>query len=794
MASDPKPDDTIAAANTQPVVGAYVTIDTQPFERTDGSELRAVDPENYTERVVMTEGGMGRIITAWDRRLRRTVALKELRTQSASLRTRFEREALLTARLEHPSIVSVHEAGCWPSGEPFYAMRLVAGRALDQVVACAKSADERVALVPHVIAVADALAYAHKKRLIHRDLKPQNVLVGEFGETVVIDWGLVKDLADPNKTEPPRRPAPTSGSDHATTEGEILGTPAYMPPEQAEGDAVDERADVYAIGAILYHVLAGRAPYTASASLAVLEAVRSGPPPPLDPGLQPDLLAIVARAMARNPDARYPTARELSEDLRRFQAGQLVGAHRYSRRQLLRRWLRRHRTAVIVATIAIAALIIVGVASIEGLMREQHRAEAERRRAETERGLAEQSRADAEELMQFMLGDLRDKLEPIGKLELLAPVANKATEYYRQRPDARDPASQRKRAMSLGYLADVQVAHGELPAALASYREALAVREQLAAEAPSDAKLQRDVAVTDARIAKVLLAQGDTRGALAAHQAALAIRELLAARDPKNLQWQRELAYGHGRVGKVQLQQGDAKAALAAYRMALAIDEKLVAADPSNADWRRDVSVMQEWISDVLTDRGDLPGALTAARASLALREQAAAKTPQDPAAQRDLSVSQEKLGNVLLAQHDVRSALAAYRAALEISERLAARDPDNATWQRDLSVSHEKLGDVLLQTGDATGSLAANRAALAIRERLAAQDRSNAESQRDVAGSYAGIAGALDARHDAAGARAAYRTALEISERLAAKDPTNAELGADIAKLRRLLESCCKR
>src|SRR4051812_8337629 len=139
---------------------------------------------------------MGRIVSARDLRLNRTVAIKELRVQSPELRARFEREALLTARLEHPSIVSIHEAGRWPSGEPFYAMKLVPGRPLDEVIAGATTLAKRLALLPHVVAVADALAYAHQQRVIHRDLKPQNVLVGEFGETVVIDWGLAKDLSD----------------------------------------------------------------------------------------------------------------------------------------------------------------------------------------------------------------------------------------------------------------------------------------------------------------------------------------------------------------------------------------------------------------------------------------------------------------------------------------------------------------------------------------------------------------------------------------------------------------------
>src|SRR5439155_14543670 len=152
----------------------------------------------------------------------------------------------LTARLEHPSIVAVHEAGRWPSGEPFYAMRLVRGRSLDRVLASATTREARLALVANVLAVADAIGYAHTQQIIHRDLKPHNVMVGDFGETVVIDWGLAKDLAaDEESLE-------ASGELGGTVVGSVLGTPSYMPPEQARGEAVDETADVYAIGAMLY--------------------------------------------------------------------------------------------------------------------------------------------------------------------------------------------------------------------------------------------------------------------------------------------------------------------------------------------------------------------------------------------------------------------------------------------------------------------------------------------------------------------------------------------------------------
>src|SRR6185312_12276678 len=158
---------------------------------------------------------------------------------------------LITARLQHPGIVPVYEAGRWPNGEPFFAMKLVSGRPFDRVIGEAARLEDRLALLPRLAAACDAIAYAHSQRIIHRDLKPGNVLIGDFGETVVIDWGLAKDLdSDDNietlkRNQPPRPKRPTdSGNGTLTVAGAVMGTPAYMAPEQARGESVDQRADV----------------------------------------------------------------------------------------------------------------------------------------------------------------------------------------------------------------------------------------------------------------------------------------------------------------------------------------------------------------------------------------------------------------------------------------------------------------------------------------------------------------------------------------------------------------------
>ena len=348
------------ASNPPPISGAEETLaSTAPTAPAD-EQLTEVSRAHYDVRDELARGGMGRILVARDRRIGRIVALKELLSTGDGVFRRFEREALVTGRLQHPAIVPVYEAGRWPSGEPFFAMKLVEGTSLDKVIAAKTTLGDRLALLPTIIQIAEAMAYAHSQHVIHRDLKPQNVLVGAFGETVVVDWGLAKDLADTDESLPsmPSISSPAVSGD-LTMAGSVMGTPTYMPVEQARGLPLDERCDVYALGAILYHALAGKAPYTGKTADEILDKVNVGPPTPIAevaPGVPEELAAIVDKAMARTLADRYRTAGELAAELGAFQAGQLVAAHRYSRWDLIKRFAKRHRAALSAA----AALLVIG--------------------------------------------------------------------------------------------------------------------------------------------------------------------------------------------------------------------------------------------------------------------------------------------------------------------------------------------------------------------------------------------------------------------------------------------------
>ena len=328
-----------------------------------GADAALLTARRYHKLGELARGGSGRIITARDLVFDRTVAIKEpLDPARDGIRLRAEAEIL--ARLQHPSIVPVYDTGVWSDGVPFFAMKLVDGRSLRDALHDAPRLEQRLAYLPQLRAVADALAYAHNRGVIHRDVKPGNVLVGRFGETIVIDWGLAKlsDAGGGPSAEPDEIQRMRAAIDTAT--GTVLGTPAYMAPEQAGGAVVDSRSDVYALGAILYHVLTGAAPFTGSKA-EIIDAVIHHEPASIE-ALQPrapaDLAAIARKAMARDPAARYPTAAELADDLRRFETGRLVTARRYSPIARLRRWLRTRRAAVLAAVLATGAPAAVAVA------------------------------------------------------------------------------------------------------------------------------------------------------------------------------------------------------------------------------------------------------------------------------------------------------------------------------------------------------------------------------------------------------------------------------------------------
>ncbi|MGK0434165.1 MAG: formylglycine-generating enzyme required for sulfatase activity/serine/threonine protein kinase [Planctomycetota bacterium] len=430
--------------------------DTPWTERADGSDSDHRPPSTATDDLIrrlaeapkldvtryeiegeVDRGGMGVILKIRDCHLNRPLAMKVMldrkeptddyeRQLSRQFLSRFLEEAQVTSQLDHPGVVPVHELGLDQEGKVFFTMRLIHGRTAGEVFAQAHSGNNgwtTMRALEVVLKVCDTMAFAHDKGILHRDLKPDNVMVGRFGEVYVMDWGLAKvvgqdephDQVDrpegrsaPSRIESARRRDADSddGSSVASMDGQRVGTPSYMPPEQARGEVVDQRADVYAIGAMLYELLAGRAPYVTPGARQpacnILSDVVDRPPKPLteiQKALPAALVAIVDKAMARQRGDRYTTTQELAADIRAFLDQRAVQAYRTGALIELRLWIKRNKP---LATTLMAAVLFL-VAGIAGTLinaREANRqaqANAELATAETkakEDAIAQKARAD----------------------------------------------------------------------------------------------------------------------------------------------------------------------------------------------------------------------------------------------------------------------------------------------------------------------------------------------------------------------------------------------------------------
>jgi eukaryotic-like serine/threonine-protein kinase len=289
--------------------------------------------QRYQARGEIGRGGMGRVIEGRDLQFGRSVAVKELHPgvkTDGEVARRFVLEALITGNLEHPGIPTVYERGRRDDGAPFYAMRRVRGRTLAQAIEESRSAEERLKLLPVVIRTAQALAYAHDRGVVHRDIKPHNIIVGTYGETVVLDWGIAKVRGIEIDVSGAAAEAPGPTGSVETAHGTVLGTPSYMAPEQARGevDRIDERTDVFALGALLYHVLSGAAPYqgaTVQATLARAIEADFAPLAKVAPDTPPRLAEICARALQREPQERYASAGDMAKALEAAAEDALLG-------------------------------------------------------------------------------------------------------------------------------------------------------------------------------------------------------------------------------------------------------------------------------------------------------------------------------------------------------------------------------------------------------------------------------------------------------------------------------------
>jgi WD40 repeat protein/tRNA A-37 threonylcarbamoyl transferase component Bud32 len=406
------PDKTGSWATTAPSVGAPTS---------SGRRFHILRPH--------ARGGLGEVFVARDEELHREVALKEIQDRLADdpgSRSRFVREAEITGGLEHPGIVPVYGLGTYADGRPYYAMRFIRGDSLKDAIERFHKADEGPRdpgertlalrqLLRRFVDVCNAVAYAHSRGVLHRDLKPGNVMLGQFGETLVVDWGLARaGAAEPDGRAAGEAPLVPQSAAAATVAGQVVGTPGYMSPEQATGrlDLLGPASDVYSLGATLYCLLTGQPPFTDTDLGVLLQKVQGGDfprPRQIKAAVPAGLEAVCLKALALHPEDRYGSPRALADDVEHWLADEPVSAYREPWWARVGRWGRQHKgpvgTAAAVAAVLLTAAVAWGLVSAADRQKaaEQERADREhatalemdrlRGLAEEQRGLAEQQRA-----------------------------------------------------------------------------------------------------------------------------------------------------------------------------------------------------------------------------------------------------------------------------------------------------------------------------------------------------------------------------------------------------------------
>ncbi len=508
-------------------------------------------------------GGAGRVVVARDRFLGRDVALKELHreiTQNLkydtlhvrNLEARFLREARVTGQLEHPAIVPVYELGRRRDGTMYYTMRQVRGRTLAQALSDTRSLEGRLALVPDLLTACRAVGAAHHRSVVHRDLKPQNVMLGPHGETYVMDWGLARVIgrADRTRTSVQLAPDLTGGRDLGP-----VGTPSYMSPEQAQGDrdALDARADVWGLGAMLFELLTGRAPYLGRSPWDVLAEVRSKPPPrvkSLEPAAPPELVAVCERALAWNKEQRYPNAGELATELEDFLAGRKVRAYDYTFREVAGRVLRRHRAKAALAAATLVSLIALAVFSAVSVGRE---------------------RDEARSMARFFLADVAPTLANVpGTSEVLGQLSHSAIEAF---SDGVDPqqGSREDRLLLARTWNDVAHQHwraGRRPEAHEALARSQRMLGPLLEQHPEDPEALAAEQVHEIWVADLKLDEGNEAEALAMLERQLETSDRLHTTAPTSPAVLTAHTLLLSRLSMMRSNRGEAKAGLTLSRRA----------------------------------------------------------------------------------------------------------------------------------------------------------------------------------------------------------------------------------
>jgi eukaryotic-like serine/threonine-protein kinase len=762
------------------------------------------------------EGGLGRVYLARDEELGREVALKEIRPDKAAeadLRSRFVLEAEINGGLEHPGIVPVYSLGAHDDGRPFYAMRFVEGDSFKETIdsyhkECPRpdpTAVEFRKLLGRFIDVCEAIAFAHSKGVLHRDLKPHNVMLGRFGETLLIDWGLAKATG---RREPGNLDAagaatlvPPSGSGHAPTLG-ALGSPLYMSPEQATGaaDSLGPATDVYGLGAILFALLTGKPPVEGGTIDEILDRVRRGAirlPRSLNPSIPRALEAVCLKALAPQPADRYPTAMALAEEVEHWLADEPVTAWREPPLIHARRWMRRHRTLV-TSTVAamLVSLIALGFAysresAINGrlarIIIERDEANtnlvntnsqldgANQRLLAANSSLVEASgrvtkaKAEADARLDQTLQAIEDYYTGVGEEVLLGQkefhslrqrLLEKPRRFYERLAEelgrAESTDSRAKVVLAKGRfgLGKILYTLGILDDAGTQFAAAASLYRDLVSSDPDRLEYRNGLAWCNNKLGNVQRFTGHLASAAEfIEKAATGFSELEKVR-PSEPEYQVGSAGNYYNLGVVKGELGDFRAAVDAHREAITKRIKLATERPGVPEYQQSLALSYGSLGYVLAKAGDLKGAADAYRRSIPLRTKLVTDFPNVPTYQFELAWVLTNVGYLQYSTGDPRTAAETQRQAIAISAKLTAAQPNVPAYQSNWAAAFMSLGMAQSSYGDLKGAIESNRDAIAIWTRLNGIHPTTPYYQHKLAWNYANLAIVQrDARDHAAAA-----------------------------------------
>ncbi len=771
-----------------------------------GSRFRILRPH--------ARGGLGEVLVARDAELNRDVALKQIQEHYAhdpDSQARFLLEAEITGGLEHPGIVPVYGMGAYADGRPFYAMRFIRGDSLKEAIERFHKADrpgrdpgeralELRGLLGRFVDVCNAVAYAHSRGILHRDLKPGNIMLGKYGETLVVDWGLAKPIGELNAEASDRTlPGegtlmPSSGSlASKTLVGSAVGTPQFMSPEQAAGrlDQLGPASDVYSLGATLYSLLTGTTPFRDTDAATVLQKVQRGefpPPRTVKPAVPPALEAICLKAMAPRPEDRYATPRDVADDVEHWLADEPVSAWPEPWTVRARRWMSRHRTLV-TATAAAVLVAAVGLAVATVLLtaaNERERAArelAEKRRVEAEHNfaLARQAvdRYHTEVSESVLLHE--PGMEPLRK-KLLEAAREFYDRFVRERGPG-DPETHVELGRALSRLAQITGDIGSEKKAIDLYHKALNVFESLPPE--YDLPSREGLAVCWHHLGQLYRHTDQPGFAEKYYNQSLMMREYLTANKRVALGpgTQAEIARTLLGLGNVYQVTRRFDLARDKYRRAQAIRERLADDHPEEPQYQRDLAVTYANLALLDGVQGETGPADKAYRAAMAIQAKLVEQNPYISQYQNDLARTNFNLGALHAEAGEAGQAEAPYKEAIRLWDAVIVRHPAVTEFHVNVAESWAALAKVYATYPNFFKAEEACRKALKIQEKLAKQYADVTSYQDDLARGYYQLGNVYRGAGKVPQAEAAYADAQRILEKLVKDRPEVPQYQGDLAR-----------